>query len=398
MYGKSRTSHLISRDFRGTPFRTFSVIVALAVIVSLVFSTIVLAIGVQRSAELESQRLGADVVVLPATVEKVQSYGPAYDTLNVAFASNKYIDSSVERTIANITGISSISAQLYVGSLNNSGLRLVAFEPETDFTVLPWLDNRPQSVGSTDAIVGSKTGLTAGQVLHLGGSALNVIGVLEKTNTSMDQTVFFPLQTAYRLLQQGAGVSQFGFREGQISIVLAKLKPDYSPEILARDIGLRIPDFRVTVALGIESRASLEIGGVPVYQLLVESVVGTALVILVGFLFSMTVNERRRQLGLLRSLGATRRYIFLVVLIEACFVALVGSIVGLGVGTAIIYLGQGSIVHVFKIGYLQPPFAEVVQIMAPSLLLGVGMGAVAAIYPARIASLLDPYEAIRQGE
>jgi hypothetical protein len=46
-----RISRVISRDFRGTPFRTFVMVVALAVIVSLVFSTVVLATGVLAAIE-----------------------------------------------------------------------------------------------------------------------------------------------------------------------------------------------------------------------------------------------------------------------------------------------------------------------------------------------------------
>ena len=373
-------------------------VVALGVIVSLVFSTVVLAVGVERDAELASQRLGADVVVLPATVDRVQSYGPAYDTLNISPSSHKYIDLSVERAIANITGILRISPQLYVGSLNDSGTTLVAFDPLTDFAVLPWLDQRSSRVGNDDAFAGSDTGLSQGGKLRVNDLTLSVVGVLERTNSSMDHAVFFNLQTAYRLVQQGAGRSEFLFRPGQISVALVKLKPGYSPEILARDIGLRIPDFRVTVALAIERRASLEIGGVPVYQLLVESIVGAALVVLVALLYSMTVNERRRQFGLLRSLGATKSFIFWLILIEACLVASIGGLLGLGMGSVIAYFGEESLVHVFKISYLQPTFLEVAQLMGPSLLLGVGMGAGAAVYPAVAASRIDPYEAIRRGE
>ena len=390
------TAHLISRNFRGTPFRTFAVVVALAVLVSLFFSTIVLALGVQRSADLESERLGADIVVLPPTVERVQSYGPAYETLNTAPASNKHIDLNVEGTISNITGISHMSPQLYLGLVGDSATKLVAFDPQTDFSVLPWLDQRPSKFGDHDAIAGSDTNLARGQVVRVSDLMLNVVGILDKTNSSMDSTVYFPLQTAYGL--EGASGSNFTSRPGQISVILIKLNPNYSPEILARDIGLRIPDFKVAVALGVERQVSLEIGGVPIYQLLVLSVVGAALVILVALLFSLTVNERRRQLGLLRSLGASRGFIFWLVLLEACLVAFLGSLFGVGAGSVIVYFGEGSLVHVFRVSYLQPSLPEVVELMGPSLLLGVAAGAAAAFYPALIASRLDPYDAIRRGE
>ena len=58
-------------------------------------------------------------------------------------------------------------------------------------------------------------------------------------------------------------------------------------------------------------------------------VVGTFLIINT---FSILVAQRSRELALLRALGASRRQVNVSVLVEALFVGLVGSTVGLGVG------------------------------------------------------------------
>ena len=55
-----------------------------------------------------------------------------------------------------------------------------------------------------------------------------------------------------------------------------------------------------------------------------------------GFLilnaFNMTVLQRTRELGMLRTLGATRRMVTRTVLVEALALGLIGSVLGLGLG------------------------------------------------------------------
>ncbi len=50
--------------------------------------------------------------------------------------------------------------------------------------------------------------------------------------------------------------------------------------------------------------------------------------VLIGLVFSMAVNERRREIGVLRALGATRGFVFRSLLAEAGILALSGGIAG----------------------------------------------------------------------
>ena len=87
-------------------------------------------------------------------------------------------------------------------------------------------------------------------------------------------------------------------------------------------------------ALVEENKASLDeiLGFLNTFLLVfaaVSLVVGTFLIINT---FSILVAQRSRELALLRALGASRRQVNVSVLVEATFVGLVGSTLGLGVG------------------------------------------------------------------
>ena len=119
-------------------------------------------------------------------------------------------------------------------------------------------------------------------------------------------------------------------------------------------------------------------------------------VLMIGALFSMIVNERRRELGLLQAMGATRGFIFRLVMLEAVELTSLGGIIGLLIGGVFAIL-TGPVAGSLEIAYIWPG----VTLSVSSLLFsGASMltGMVAALYPAIVASRLEPYEAIRTGE
>ncbi|MBO4418579.1 MAG: FtsX-like permease family protein [Oscillospiraceae bacterium] len=119
--------------------------------------------------------------------------------------------------------------------------------------------------------------------------------------------------------------------------------------------------------------------------------------------FSISVSERTKQFGLLKSIGSTNRQIRRTVLTEAILLCVVGIPLGLLVGCGGIGL---------TLRFLRPAFDSIVQLdgakgipiklvlHAPSLLLAAGIGLftalVSAWIPARRATRLSPITAIRQ--
>lgn len=121
------------------------------------------------------------------------------------------------------------------------------------------------------------------------------------------------------------------------------------------------------------------------------SVVVAAFIILNTFL--MNVSERRRQFGILRSIGATRRQVLWLLLREGLWLGLAGTIVGLVLGVA------GSIVLLRAMEGLLSATLPLVELSPGPLILGVviglGVTLLASFYPAYLAGKLSPLASMR---
>ena len=115
-----------------------------------------------------------------------------------------------------------------------------------------------------------------------------------------------------------------------------------------------------------------------------------------GFLifnsFNMTVFQRIREIGMLRTLGATRGMIARSVLVEAALLGLAGTVLGLALGFA---LAQGLVVITREV--LEVPVGELrFDWWAPvtAVATGVGTAVAGALWPARRAGGTSPIRAV----
>ena len=108
--------------------------------------------------------------------------------------------------------------------------------------------------------------------------------------------------------------------------------------------------------------------------------------IVIMSLMSISVSERRKEIGVRRSLGATRGQVVFQFLLEAVMVAMAGGIAGA-------LIGWGGLELVTRIRDL--PRILLWQPFAAAMVMSIAVGVVFGIYPAWKASLVDPIQALR---
>lgn len=101
----------------------------------------------------------------------------------------------------------------------------------------------------------------------------------------------------------------------------------------------------------------------------------------------VSVNERTREIGLSKSLGATRRTIFMQFLLEAITICVAGGVVGVILGLIL-----GNLIAIFV---LKSQFTLAITWVIGGIIFCTLIGLLAGLFPAYRASKLNPVDALR---
>lgn len=219
--------------------------------------------------------------------------------------------------------------------------------------------------------------------------AFTVAGVLERTGSQDDGTVFLPLAAAQRM---------FG-REGELTIIGIKLR-EFNGIRMREFEGrwMSIPEVQV---VSLEQVKGALVSLVATAQTMVAAVALIAvLVAVIGVINSilMSVHERTGEIGVLKAVGANRAQIFRLVWLETLLVSLAGAVPGSLLAAGAARLTDAALRGLLNIGVTQPLVRITPGLLGASILGAVVLGLVAGIWPAGRASALRPVEAIRSGE
>lgn len=225
-----------------------------------------------------------------------------------------------------------------------------------------------------------------GEWLRVGDRRFRVIGVMAKQGESLgfntDEIVIVPLAAAqalfntealFRVLVEAKSREQIPYAKQDIEeIMRLRHEGERDVTVITQDAVLATFD-RILRAL------TLAVGGIAAISLAVAG-------ILIMNVMLIAVTQRRREIGLLKALGATGRQIRLAFFTEAVLLAIGGAAVGLGVGQ----LGRDVAAQLYPAIPFQAPWWALVAAPATAVITAV----LFTVVPARRAARLDPVQAL----
>jgi ABC-type lipoprotein export system ATPase subunit len=388
-------------NLRRKPSRGILLVVSIGLLTALLIfsisSTVRMSIGTGRAL----MQIGGDIMVVPAGALS----GPS-DFLFGSQNSTLRLERRILETLSDMVGVQQATSHTYLSTLPDSccgvtQARIIAFDPDTDFVISPWMGKTlKRSLFPGEVVTGAGVG-TGSKLLDTGAQALIlgrtfvVAGRLDPTDTPLDNTIFIRDSDVLDVMEKN--LTEHQVRPDEVSVILLSLQKGFDTDTIAKTIEREFPMVEA-VSRG-KIRAQMKSISEATRRIFAFAVLlASALALMVvGSVYSAVVSERRREIGMIRALGATKRHVLRLILLEAFFTGTVGSLAGLTVGAGFSVLMKTSIDTVTKFpvsfSLLQATTIGIVAMAA-----GTAICLLGALYPVIRINRLDPLDAIKGSE
>lgn len=393
---------LALRNLLRNKIRSFAVIGVSALAAGFLFSATVILQSVKSSLELGIERLGADIMVVPLQYEE-----RGRKVLLAGEPSSFYMDVKNINTVRSLAGVRQAAPQLFMASAVLEccvapNVLLIGYDPVSDFTIRPWVRRTvqpPKKYEHLDSVIlgGSLSYLSSEDVRYYGKQFWQRAVLYPSGMGLMDNAVFMSMDVARDMITLSRSRTRMplDIAPNMISSILVKAAPSFDVRKLAADIERSVPDVRAIRMRELVAAERRDIEAALWGVLAAGAAFWGAMLVMMALVFIMTVNERERELGLFRAMGARRMQIAGLIMSEAAILTGVGALVGTSVGWGmLLYFKKQIIASLGNIHFLWPSLPLSGAVAAACLLLMVVSGGIPALFPAWKISRTEPYAAI----
>ena len=359
--------NLVASNIRQRPTRTVLSVAGVALGVVLIVLNTGLVEGMLNDRIRRERSIGAEI-----------QFGRRGATLSPS--SSNPVDVRYADRLKKIEGIKQVSPVGYYIQSGNSGLGMeivegVEFDSYSSITGAKIVEGKAASTDEEvmiDEFKALHSKLAVGSDIQVFGKTMKVAGI-------------YSPQVGSRIKMPLSAMQQALSAEGKCFSILVKVSdPEKQDEVRQRILG-ELPGNEVLLTREIGVNFGRDIPGIKgfVRAVLVLSVIVSALVILLAMY--TTITERTREIGILKSLGASKSFIIGVIEKEALAISLLGVVVGLVISVVAAWALERATT-------LQLEFTWSWILRAG--LIGLGAGALGALYPAIRAANKDAVQAL----
>lgn len=390
------------RNIRRRPYRSFCLMLAAVIGSYALFVGLTLKASLNNGIGRMQERMGADLMIVPESSE--------IEARNILLTGEPeffYMDASVLDAAAEVEGVECATSQFYFTSLSSdccsTRVQLIAFDPDTDFIIEPWIDQRiTDDISNGSVIIGSEvTPLSNGRVKFY-GNEYEVASRLGETATGLDHSVFMSRDTMHEILNDAKEKGyQFLNPEDDaswVSTVLLRVDGDADITSIEREIFSRVDGVKFIETDKLISDVTVQLGSV-------EKMINITLTVLLIFsfltmilFFSVIFHERKKEFAVLRILGTPSNRICIFSLTEGITIGIAGGVAGFILGILTVFPFNRYIENSLDVPYLMTSIPVIILFGLSGVLVTTLFGSFASFLSTLSLAHAETYYTMRAGE
>ncbi len=356
----SSINRFVVSNLTRRPIRTLLSILAIAVEVTMILTLVGVSYGTLDGTARRARGVGADILIRPPGSSIISlSTAPMSDKLVPLLAKQPGVSMAIGTIVQPLQGLDTVTGlDLDQFSKMSGGFHFIEggpFQKDDDILI--------------DEFYAREKNLHAGDTLNLMDHDWHVAGVFESGKLAR-------ICVKLPVLQGLTG------NPNHLSQIYLKVDDPAHIQDVVNELRKTLPGYPIYTME--EFTSLLSINSIGLLRNFIGVVIAVAVIvgfIVVSMAMYTAVLERTREIGILRSLGASSSFIFTLLLKETLLLALIGT----GVGIALTYLAQWSIEHIGHSGLTQ----ETVYAWWP-------IAGVIAVTGAVLGTLAPAFKAIRE--
>ncbi len=400
------------KNLMAAKFRSFLTVLGIIIGIASVIVVMAVGAGAQQLILDQVNSVGSNLIaVLPGASEEK---GPPAQVFGIVTTTLKQADLDAvlkKKNVQNVVSASGYVSGVGIATFENNSISKSFQGVSADLPNVENIDlesgrffSQEENAGlARVAVIGANVARDLfndqdpiGKVFSLKNVNFVVIGLVEKKGgggiTNSDETILIPLLTAQKLL---LGIDYLNFIRIKIDSLenMDRAVAEVEYTIRARHNIKNKEDDDFSVRNTAQALATIT----NVTNVLKYFLIGIAAISLVvggvGIMNIMliSVNQRVREVGLRRAVGAKSSHIMTQFLIESAFITLIGGLIGILMGITFSFLVS---VVINALGYSWQFLISLTSIFIATIV-SVAIGVLFGIYPAYKASEISPTEALR---
>ena len=390
--------NLIGKKGRSTALLVFAALLSFTV-----FTGALVLTSLKNGLESLELRLGADIIVVPKETAERKTFESILFDGNCTYF---YMDKGLVQKVSAVEGIEKVSPQLFLASMSagccSVKLQMIGFDPETDFTVQPWISKTFNgTLEPLDILVGSKIIVPENKKLTFYGTECRVAGQLAPTGTGLDSGVYSTIDTIKiltgSLITMGKNIEKDTNPDDVVSSIQVKVYDEYAVEDVVQFINQNVPEVTavqtksMTVNVGNNMSQIAGLLGTLIF------VVWILCLVVIVIVFTMIMNERKKEFAIMRVMGSTRTGLAALVFSESMILNLAGSLLGIALGVMLIIPFQSSLEEKLALPFLISGPGKIALLALITLFVSLITGCLTSIASVLKISKIDTGVILREG-